>query len=85
MKTTVISRALAGLVALGALAVTSQAADEDKSTEKCYGVAKAGKNDCASNAHSCAGQAKKDADGKEWVKVPRGTCERIVGGSTAPK
>jgi len=85
MKTTVISRALASLVALGALAATSQAADDDKSTEKCYGVAKAGKNDCASNGHSCAGQAKKDADGKEWLEVPKGTCERIVGGSTAPK
>ena len=89
MKTTAISSALAGLVALGALAATSQAADDDKSDdksmEKCYGVARAGKNDCAGNAHSCAGQAKKDADGKEWVNVPKGTCERIVGGSTAPK
>jgi uncharacterized membrane protein len=82
VKTTLISTALAGLIALGA--VSAQAAD-DKATEKCYGVAKAGKNDCAANGHSCAGQAKKDADGKEWVKVPSGTCERIVGGSTAPK
>ena len=81
-KTTLISSALAGLIALGA--ITAHAAD-DKGTEKCYGIAKAGKNDCAANGHSCAGQGKKEADGKEWVKVPAGTCDRIVGGTTAPK
>ena len=91
MKTTLISSALASLIALGAVSATAQAADDkssmepDKNSEKCYGVAKAGKNDCAANGHSCAGQAKKDADGKEWVQVPKGTCDRIVGGSTAPK
>jgi uncharacterized membrane protein len=84
MKTTLISSALAGLIALGAMSAHGQAA-EDKNTEKCYGVAKAGKNDCAAKGHSCAGQAKADADGKEWIKVPKGTCERIVGGSTSPK
>ncbi len=84
MKTTLISSALAGLIALGAVTATSQAADDDKSTEKCYGVAKAGKNDCATNSHSCAGQAKKDNDGKDWMKVPKGTCEKM-GGSTSPK
>jgi uncharacterized membrane protein len=84
MKTTLISSALAGLIALGAITAT-QAAEDDKNTEKCYGVAKAGKNDCAAKGHSCAGQSKTDGDGKEWVKVPKGTCERIVGGSTSPK
>ena len=85
MKTTLISSALAGLIALGAVSATAQAADEDKDMEKCYGVAKAGMNDCAAKAHSCAGHATKDADGKDWIKVPKGTCDRIVGGSTAPK
>ena len=85
MKTTLITSALAGLIALGALSATGQAAEDDKNTEKCYGVAKAGKNDCAGKGHSCAGQSKTDADGKEWIKVPKGTCEKIVGGSTAPK
>jgi uncharacterized membrane protein len=89
MNTTLISTALASLIALGAVS-TAQAADDqamgpDKNSEKCFGVAKAGKNDCAANGHSCAGQAKKDADGKEWVQVPKGTCEKIVGGSTSPK
>ena len=54
-------------------------------SEKCYGIAKAGKNDCAGPAHSCQGQGKKDGDAKEWVKVPKGTCERIVGGSLTAK
>jgi len=53
--------------------------------EKCYGVVKAGKNDCASKdgSHSCAGQAKKDGDKGEWILVKKGTCERLVNGSTS--
>ena len=55
--------------------------------EKCYGVVKAAKNDCANAAgtHSCAGQAKTDADGGEWVYVPKGLCAKLAGGSTEPK
>lgn len=52
--------------------------------EKCYGVAKAGKNDCATGAHSCAGNSK--ADGEGWLNAPKGLCDKLVGGSTtAPK
>lgn len=80
-KTTLISAAIGSLLAFGA--VTASAAD-DASTEKCYGVAKAGKNDCAGAKHACAGQGTKDQDANEWVKVPKGTCERLVGGSLAP-
>jgi uncharacterized membrane protein len=80
-KTALISTAVTSLLAFGMLGVSAQAAD-DATTEKCYGVAKAGKNDCAANGHACAGQAKADADKKEWVKLPKGTCDRIVGGST---
>lgn len=53
--------------------------------EKCYGVAKAGKNDCAGPAHACAGQSKMDASGKDFVAVPKGTCERLTGGSLMAK
>ena len=83
-KTAIFAAALGGLLALQA-AGAAQAADDAGAKEKCYGVAKAGKNDCAANGHSCAGQAKRDADGKEWVHLPKGACEKIVGGSTAPK
>ena len=50
-----------------------------KGKEKCYGVAKAGKNDCGSKdgSHGCAGLAKKDYDKKEWKYVASGTCKKI--------
>jgi uncharacterized membrane protein len=88
-KTTRTVAALSSLLVAGVtLASVAQAADAPAAaaaTEKCYGVAKAGKNDCASAGHACAGQSKA-ASGKEWVKVPVGTCERLVGGSlTAAK
>lgn len=55
-------------------------------TEKCYGIAKAGKNDCASTgANSCGGTSKVNGDPKAWIYVPEGYCERIVGGSKTPK
>lgn len=54
--------------------------------EKCYGIAKAGKNDCASTGNnSCAGTTRLSADPKAWIYVPAGYCERIVGGSKTPK
>ena len=54
--------------------------------EKCYGIAKAGKNDCASTGNnSCGGTSKKDGDTKAWIFVPEGYCERIVGGSKTAK
>ena len=50
--------------------------------EKCYGISKAGKNDCASTGNnSCGGTSKVNADPKAWIYVPEGYCERIVGGS----
>lgn len=50
--------------------------------EKCYGIVKAGLNDCGNAVHDCSGGAKADRDGKEWVFVPTGLCSRIAGGST---
>jgi uncharacterized membrane protein len=54
-----------------------------QSTEKCYGIAKAGKNDCKTASHSCAGHSTKDGDG--FVAVPAGTCGKIIGGSLTEK
>lgn len=83
-----IAMALAGL--MGSATVMAQDAkkmDAPAKTEKCYGIAKAGQNDCAtkSGSHSCAGQAKKDMDPNEWKKVPAGTCEKMGGKLAAPK
>ena len=48
--------------------------------ERCYGVVRAGKNDCGTAKHACAGQAGKDADEEEWLMLPAGTCARITSG-----
>jgi len=50
--------------------------------EKCYGVTKAGKNDCQVSGGSCAGTAKMDRSGKHFVAVPKGTCDKLAGGTT---
>ena len=76
----VIAAALASMCAISA-GTASAHEDAPKETEKCYGVAKAGQNDCAAadGSHSCAGQAKTDNDANEWKKVPKGTCEKAGG------
>jgi uncharacterized membrane protein len=53
--------------------------------EKCYGIAKAGKNDCQTANSSCAGTSKRDAQRDAWVYVPKGTCDRLVNGSLQPR
>jgi|SRR5579863_4682702 len=47
--------------------------------ERCYGIAKAGKNDCANALHSCATQSTTQNDMREWIAVPKGTCLLIAG------
>lgn len=88
-KTLLLAAAIGGLMtmttqakAAGAAAPTAGPAPAG---EKCFGVARAGKNDCAANGHTCSGMSKKDADAKEWINLPKGTCERIAGGSLAAK
>jgi uncharacterized membrane protein len=49
-------------------------------TERCFGVARAGSNDCKTHAHVCAGWSRRDRDPGAFIYVPAGTCERIVGG-----
>ncbi len=79
-----LSTALAGVLAAAAPALHA-VPDQPKNWEKCAGIAKAGKNDCGAldGSHGCAGQAKSDNLSHEWVYVPQGTCEKIVGGSVA--
>jgi uncharacterized membrane protein len=50
--------------------------------ERCYGVTRAGANDCANAVHSCAKQGATDRDQREWIAVPKGTCLRLAGGTT---
>src|ERR1700748_1005053 len=82
-----IQAALAGLLALG-IATTAAAGPVTPKAgqEKCYGIAKAGQNDCGTAKHACAGEgAKQDNDPSEWKYVDKGTCEKVGGKSTAPK
>ncbi len=86
---TIVHSAIASVLTLGLLTAAGQASaaeeDKGKGAEKCYGVVKAGKNDCQTSTHACAGQASKDAQGDSWIYVPKGTCEKIVGGSAKAK
>lgn len=79
-----LGAALAGLAGHAAAQPTPAAVPNYK-FEKCYGIVKAGKNDCATNISSCAGTAKRDNQPDSWVYVPTGTCDKIVGGSTTAK
>lgn len=77
-----IAVALAGLMASGAAVAQDKApAATDAKMGKCYGVAKAGKNDCAnkSGSHSCAGQAKMDHDKGDFMKMTAEKCAEAKG------
>ena len=75
-----VSTAISGLLALGLVAATGTEALAKPGLEKCAGIARAGLNDCATSQHSCAGNAKASGAPDEWVYVPTGTCNKIVGG-----
>ena len=77
MNTTRLAIASALAAALVLPAATSQA---QGNMEKCYGIAKAGKNDCQTAKSSCAGTSKADAQADAWISVPKGACEKIIGG-----
>jgi len=66
--------------ALAAALAVPVAVQAQGNMEKCYGVAKAGKNDCQTASSSCAGTSKKDAEASAWIGLPKGTCEKITGG-----
>ena len=74
-----LAAAAGSLMSLALLSTPALAQNSGK--EKCYGIAKAGQNDCANLAgtHSCAGQAKMDMDKGDWKYVPAGTCKQMGG------
>jgi len=53
--------------------------------EKCYGLAEAGFNDCATGQHGCAGLSKVNADPDSFILVPEGTCTHFAGGKKEPQ
>jgi len=82
-KNLALAAAVGSLISLGM--TTAAQAGEKADKEKCYGVAKAGQNDCAANGHACAGQSKVDNDPTEWKYVPKGECEKMGGTLAAGK
>ena len=84
MKTqkALIAAAISGALALGTLSLSATVNAEEK--EKCYGVAKAGKNDCQTANSSCAGTSTMDGQTDAFVLVPKGLCERLTGEASEP-
>ena len=72
------------LIGAAAIAITGAAAADTAKQEKCYGVVKAGKNDCkGGTVATCAGQSTKDGQG--FIILPKGVCEKLAGGSLIEK
>lgn len=77
-----LAAALIAALSLASAAVAQTSpVEKPAGKEKCYGVAKAGQNDCASviASHTCAGQGKVAFDSREWRFVPAGTCKQLNG------
>lgn len=73
--------AIAGAM-IGAVAASMRhGAQANVERERCYGVTRAGANDCANAVHSCAKQSSVENDKREWIAMPKGTCLRLAGGS----
>lgn len=80
LKSIAIASAVGSLLAIG-----SASAEDAPKKEKCYGIAKAGQNDCGTGKHSCSGQAAADNLPDEWKYVPKGECEKLGGSLTEKK
>ena len=87
MKTSqlLIASAVAAALTMPTLTHGAPTAKPKFEAEKCYGIAKAGKNDCQTMNSSCTGTSKRDNQGDAWIYVPAGTCEKVVGGSKDAK
>ena len=84
MASKTVNTLLASAVALTVSGgINAAEAGPGEGKEKCYGVAKAGHNDCGNVAktHSCAGYSTVDGDPGEWLALPKGVCEKLAGGS----
>lgn len=78
-KKVMVATAVSSLLTLGLNSYSDKAIAEDMKMEKCAGIVKAGQNDCGANGHICGGMSKKDGDPNEWISLPKGTCDKIVG------
>ncbi len=74
------SKTLLALTIASMMTAAGAHAGNSEGKEKCAGIVKAGMNDCGTSKHGCGGLAKTDGDPEEWIYVPKGTCDKIVGG-----
>ena len=74
-----IAAAVAGALSLAAVTAATPAM---AAKVKCYGISKAGQNDCANAAgtHSCAGQTKANYSGDDWKGVADAAACTAAGG-----
>ena len=79
------SSVVASMLAIGMTVGAGEAVAGKAGFEKCQGIVKAGMNDCGTSQHKCSGNAATDGMAEEWLYVPDGTCEKIVGGSIKGK
>lgn len=85
MKRAVLHATFTGMAAMAGVGFTSAAwATPPDGWVKCYGIAKAHMNNCASADHSCAGKATVNGDPQSYLLVPSGLCQKIVHGSLTP-
>ena len=79
-RTTILRLALSGAFALSAAASAATQSTGSGAKEQCAGIVKAGKNDCATSTNDCHSHATVDSSPEAWIYVPKGTCDKIVGG-----
>lgn len=81
-KEKIVKSAVTAFLALATVhsAIGAPAESVSPPTEKCYGISKAGMNDCATATASCAGSATKNKQKDAFLLMPKGLCEKIVGG-----
>ena len=79
-RTPLLRLALSGAFALSAAASAATQSTGSGAKEQCAGIVKAGKNDCATSTNDCHSHATVDSSPEAWIYVPKGTCDKIVGG-----
>ena len=80
-----IASAVAAALTIPASALGGPAPKPAFDAEKCFGIAKAGKNDCQTANSACATTSKRDGQADAWLYVPAGACTKVVGGALQPK
>ena len=82
-KAKIVKSAMTAFLAIAAThaAVAGPVGAPTQSSEKCYGIVKAGLNDCATATSSCAGSSSKDRQADAFIFLPKGVCDKLAGGS----